>query len=87
MKPVFLLFTFALLASCTYTQKVKDGNFAFERKQYAVAVELLQTEYKKEKSWVAKGRREFLLGESSQMMHHPASAQPWYTISYYTSYG
>ena len=38
---VFLLATLTV-GACTYTQKVKDGNFAFERKQYAVATDLLE---------------------------------------------
>jgi len=87
MKPFFLLTAIALLASCTYTQKVKDGNFAFERKQYAVAAGLLQKEYNKEKSRVAKGQRAFLIGESYRMMNNPTSASPWYKIAYDNNYG
>jgi peptidoglycan-associated lipoprotein len=87
MKPFFLLLVTAMLASCTYTQKVKDGNFAFERKQYAVAAELLRKEYKKEKSRVAKGQRAFLLGESYRLMNNPTAASPWYKIAYDNSYG
>ena len=40
----------ALVASCTYTLKVKDGKTAFDRKQYAVATKMLQKEIAKGKT-------------------------------------
>ena len=84
MKQVAAIFILSFLAfnSCTYTQKVKDGNFAFERKQYAVATELLQKDYKKAKSRVEKGKIAFLLGESYRMLNKPASASTWYKSAY-----
>ncbi len=75
-----------LISACTYTQKVKDGGFAFERKQYAVAVDMLQKEYKKSKSRVEKGKKAFLLGESYRMLNKPASAADWYKIAYDNGY-
>ncbi|MEZ4930555.1 MAG: OmpA family protein [Saprospiraceae bacterium] len=82
----FLLSTF-LFSACTYTQKVKDGDFAYDRKQYAVAVDLLQKEYKKEKSRVEKGKKAFLLGESYRQLNKPASAADWYKTAYDNGYG
>ena len=76
-----------LIGACTYTQKVKDGDFAYDRKQYAVAVDLLQKEYKKEKSRVEKGKKAFLLGESYRMLNKPASAADWYKNAYDNGYG
>lgn len=82
------LFSFLFLVSaCTYTQKVKDGRFAYERKQYAVAVDLLQKEYDKEKSRVEKGKIAFLLGESLRNMNRPLSASKWYKTAYDNGYG
>ncbi len=75
-----------LIGACTYTQKVKDGGFAFERKQYAVAVDMLQKEYKKSKSRVEKGKKAFLLGESYRMLNKPASAADWYKNAYDNGY-
>lgn len=80
------LFT-VLLSSCTYTQKVKDGNFAFERKQYAVAIDMLQKEYKKSKSRIEKGKKAFVLAESYRMLNKPASAADWYKNAYDNGYG
>ncbi|MBI1224863.1 MAG: OmpA family protein [Bacteroidetes bacterium] len=82
----FCLITF-LLAACTYTQKVKDGDFAVERKQYAVAVDLLKKEHQKAKSRVEKGKIAFQLGESYRMLNKPASASDWYKKAYDDGYG
>ncbi|HFA50606.1 MAG TPA: flagellar motor protein MotB [Bacteroidetes bacterium] len=79
---------FAVFASaCTYTQKVKDGDFAFDRKQYAVATGLLEKEFKKEKSRVQKGKKAYLLGESYRLLNKPASASDWYKRAYDNGYG
>lgn len=77
-----LLLASIAITSCTYTQKVKDGNTAFDRKQYAVATELLHKEFKKAKSRIEKGKIAFLLGESYRMLNKPASASTWYKSAY-----
>jgi len=89
MKHFAAIFLLAALTigACTYTQKVKDGNFAFERKQYAVATDLLQKEYKKSKSRVEKGKIAFLIGESYRMLEKPASASTWYKSAYDNGFG
>lgn len=83
----FAILLLLTAAACTYTQKVKDGNFAIERKQYAVAVDLLQKEYKKTKSRVEKGKIAFQIGESYRMLNKPASASDWYKTAYDDGYG
>ncbi len=82
-----LLLAIFALSGCTYTQKVKDGKFAVDRKQYAVATDLLQKEYKKSKSRVEKGKIAFLLGESYRNLNKPASASTWYKSAYDNGYG
>lgn len=78
---ILLLLLISVL-SCTYTQKVKDGTTAFDRKQYAVAVGLLQKEHKMAKSRIEKGKIAFLLGESYRMLNSSASASVWYKSAY-----
>lgn len=75
------------LASCTYTQKIKDGNTAFERKQFAVAIPFLKKEYEKQKSRVEQGKLAFLIGESYRQMNQPEKAIPWYETAYNFQYG
>jgi outer membrane protein OmpA-like peptidoglycan-associated protein len=81
------LFFIAVLAACTYTQKVKDGKFAYDRKQYSVATQLLQKEHKKAKSNVEKGKIAYLLGESYKQLNRPADASTWYKNAYDNGYG
>jgi outer membrane protein OmpA-like peptidoglycan-associated protein/tetratricopeptide (TPR) repeat protein len=83
----FLSFVLLMPMACTYTQKVKDGKFAYERKQYAVAVNLLQKEHKKAKSRVEKGKIAFLLGESYRQLNKPGDASTWYKAAYDNGYG
>lgn len=84
--PTFFLLIL-IVASCNYTQKVRDGKFAYERKQYAVAVELLNKEYKKAKSTIEKGQIAFLLGESYKNTNQIDKASEWYRTAYDFSYG
>jgi len=79
-----LVFT---LAACTYTMKIKDGATAFDRKQYAVAVDMLKKEYRKTKSRVEKGKIAFMLGESYKNLNQSQSAIDWYKIAYDNQYG
>lgn len=81
------LLLFALISSCSYTQKIKDGKTAVERKQYAVAVTLLQKEYNKSKSRVEKGKIAFLLGESYRRLNQSENSISWYKIAYDNQYG
>lgn len=89
MKPLYAFFYAAILliSACNYTQKVKDGGFAYERKQYAVAVDLLKKEHQKAKSRVEKGKISFLLAESYRQLGKPASASDWYKKAYDDGYG
>ncbi|MBL0102128.1 MAG: hypothetical protein IPP49_20565 [Saprospiraceae bacterium] len=42
------------LMACSFSQKVKDGEMAFERKQYSVAVAMLEKEFEEVKMRLAK---------------------------------
>ena len=60
---------------------------AFERKQFAVAVEMLPEDYKKEKSIVNKGKIAFVMGESYQRMNKNEESIEWFKTAYDNSYG
>jgi outer membrane protein OmpA-like peptidoglycan-associated protein/tetratricopeptide (TPR) repeat protein len=89
MKKLYALFCFAILAiaACNYTQKVKDGSFAHDRKQYAVAVDLLKKEHPKAKTRAEKGKLAYLLAESYLELGKPASASDWFKKAYDDGYG
>ncbi|NNE30649.1 MAG: OmpA family protein [Saprospiraceae bacterium] len=81
-----LLFIFGF-AACTYVQKIQDGPTAFERKQYSLAIELLETEYRKEKSRVEKGKQAYQIAESYRLIGQESKSIDWYRVAYDNSYG
>ena len=85
-----ILFTILVLltaSACNFTQKITDGATAVERKQYKVAVDLLDKEYKKSKSRVEKGKIAFLMGESYKNLNKSKQSIDWYLTAYENSYG
>ena len=82
IKLLSVLVAVSLLSACNYTQKVRDGRTAFDRKQYAVATGLLEKEYNQSKSRVEKGKLAFMLGESYKRINKSAQSIRWYQIAY-----
>ncbi len=82
-----LALTLSMIFGCKFTQKITDGKMAFERKQYSVAVEMLNKEYKKADSRVEKGKIAFLLAESYKKINKNSSAISWYKTAYDNQYG
>ncbi len=81
------VFVHLFAAACTYTQKVRDGKFAFERKQYSVAIPMLKKEYNKAKSRLERGRIAYLLGASYKETGEPTDAIDWFKVAYDNQYG
>ena len=76
-----------LLAACTYTMKIQDGEMAVDRKQYAVAVDMLKKEYKKADTRIEKGKIAYLLGTAYDGLNQSPDALSWYKIAYDNQYG
>lgn len=72
------LFLTLFWTACTYTQRIQNGNMAFERKQFALAIPMLQKEYNKAKSNQEKGEKAYFLAESYRLTHQPSKAREWY---------
>ena len=70
------------VGACTYTQKIQDGTMAADRKQYSVAVDMLQKEYRKSKSRVERGKLAMLLGESYKNINKSDESIEWYKTAY-----
>ena len=88
MNKILLTFlVFLIIAGCNFTQKITDGPTAYERKQYKVAIDLLDKEYKKSKSRVEKGKIAFLMGESYKHINKSKQSISWYLTAYENSYG
>ncbi len=88
MNQTFTYLTILLfITACSYTQKVKDGRTAFDRKQYSVALPMLKKEYGSSKSRIEKGRLAYMLGESYRLTNQSEKAIEWYNRAYEFSYG
>lgn len=81
---VFLSIT--LIAACTYVQKVRDGQTAFDVKQYKVAIPFLKKDYDKAKISSEKGKIAYMLGESYNNLNNPLEAIDWYKRAYDNQY-
>lgn len=70
---------FVLLNSqCSFQKKIKSGEMAFERKQYAVAIEMLKDDFQSYSNTSYKARAAFLLGKSYEKLLDYSSALTWY---------
>ncbi len=70
-----------------YGQKIKDGNTAFERKQYHTAIPLLSKAYEKAPTRLEKGKIAFKLAESYRILTRDEQAADWYQKAYDNQFG
>jgi outer membrane protein OmpA-like peptidoglycan-associated protein/tetratricopeptide (TPR) repeat protein len=64
--------------SCTYTEKIKDGQTAYDRKQFSVAIPMLSNEYKKAKTPQEKGKKAYQIAESYRRTNQYEEAAKWF---------
>lgn len=76
-----------IMWSCAYTEKIKDGQTAFERKQYAVAIPMLAKSFERAKRKTEQGQIAFLLGECYRRTNKPTEAIDWYRTAFDYQYG
>lgn len=67
-----------LISSCSTTQKVKDGNTAFQQKSYALAANFFKTEFNDESESKQKAEKAFMAGESYRLSNNTKEAEQWY---------
>ncbi|MBK9564652.1 MAG: OmpA family protein [Saprospiraceae bacterium] len=84
---IFYLFLVITVISCSVSKGIKDGETAFERKQYAVAVSLLEEEYGQSNTLSFKGRKAFLLGQSYLKLHNYNESAKWLDLAVKNEYG
>ncbi len=79
---LLVLLMLVFLAACNYTQKIRDGRTAFERKQYSVATNLFQKEFNKAKTRVEKGKIAYLMGLSYKELGKSDNSIQWFRTAY-----
>jgi len=82
----YLAITIAL-SSCALGGKIRDGQMAYDRKQYAVATEMLAEEYNDTRSKQEQAHKAYLLGKSYGYMGETAEAVRWLQTSFDKGYG
>lgn len=81
---VFFLLT---LMSCSFSQSIRTGEMAYERKQYAVAVDLFAKEYQKSSNKNSRARIAYLAGNSHRRLLDYKEAKAWYGLAIENDYG
>jgi Outer membrane protein and related peptidoglycan-associated (lipo)proteins len=87
MRTKTFLLSILLLGACTYTLKVKDGRTAYERKQFAVAVPMLEKEFQKAANRREKGQLAYLLGDSYARIGQDERALFWFDAAVVNNFG
>lgn len=82
-----LLLTLIILGGCRVEEKIVDGQTAYERRQYAKAIQLLEKEYNKSKLSSERGKKAFLIAESYRIINQPQNSKDWYYEAYNSAYG
>ena len=74
----WLLILLFCIAGCKITQSIKNGQMAYELKQYAVAIPLLEEEYRKAGSDTERGQKARLLGDCHDFLIDYLESSRWY---------
>lgn len=73
--------------SCSFTQKIKTGEQAYEFRQYSLAVQMLTEEYQQTPVERDKAHKAFLLGKSYERMNEPRNAADWFDTAWGHNFG
>ena len=76
-----------IIMGCSFSQKIKDGEMAYSRMQYAVAVVMLQDEFEKTRIESAKARKAYLLGKSYLRLQEYSESNEWFVKAANLGYG
>jgi len=75
------------LCACTFTKKIKTGEAAIDRKQYRVAIDFLEEEFRAARSKEVSARKAYLLGECYTKVNEIDNATKWYDEAVRLDYG
>lgn len=76
---LLILFCFS---SCLITKQTKTGETLFAEKQYALAADLLQSEFNKESEPSIKAKKAFLIAECYRFNSETEAAEKWYKTAF-----
>ena len=76
-----------LLVTCNYTLKIKDGTTAYEQKQFAVAIPMLQKEQARAKTRKERGQLAYLLGDAYRRNGNDEQSLEWFKVASSNNFG
>lgn len=79
--PAMYLLLF-LFTACTYTLKIKDGRTAYDRKQFATAIPMLEREFANTKTRSERGQLAFRLADAYRRTGQDAKSLDWFKTAY-----
>ncbi len=83
----FLIALLSIVASCSFTEKIRDGKTAYDRKQYAIAAEMLQEEYESTSDQAARATIAYYIGMSYQRINDNPNSVRWFGQSMKDGFG
>ncbi|MFT6810799.1 MAG: peptidoglycan-associated lipoprotein [Saprospiraceae bacterium] len=90
MKNLIAIFIWSLLLvafACSTTKKIKDGSTAYQQKQYAVAIEMLEREIIQYEEGEEYAKLAFMLGQSYKNLNDSKSSLKWLIQAAKNNYG
>ena len=76
-----------VVCSCGLTKEIKNGEAAYEQKKYALALDMLKDEHKKESNKRNAARLSYLLGSSYEILNDIQRSIRWYEKAVRAEYG
>lgn len=87
LKSVIIFGILVGLCSCTFTKKIKTGDQAINRKQYRVAIDFLEEEFRSARSKEESARKAYQLGQCYTQVNEIDNATKWYDEAVRLDYG
>ncbi len=84
---ILFLLSLIIVSGCSFGKKIKNGETAYERKQYSVAIDLLNEEYQKAENDRVRARLAYLLGMSYSYLEENRLSIDWLTKAVDKEYG
>ena len=82
------LFLFVVaFGACNYTIKIKDGRTAYDRRQYATAIPMLEKDFGRAKVRSEKGQLAYQIADSYRHNGQDSLSLHWFSVAYENNFG
>ena len=85
--PIVMLFSILVLSACSLSKSIKDGKTAHAQKQYAVAVDMFESQIESVSDPAEYAELSYLLGESYKFLNDSENSLKWFIEAAKNDYG